>query len=107
MVDDEQVRRITQAAEKLAAITPQNKVSSEVNLNLNHVGTQLLPYAFVASVVMNMCLAVAFLDHGRKIDEINKKMDVMKETHDRKIDEVREYLAAIYMIAPQLKPKEK
>jgi len=66
--------------------------SQNVNSITLNAGGIALWAALTACMVMfgiNMFLAAALLDHSRKIDDLNH------------------YLNAIYMMAPELKPKEK
>lgn len=62
--------------------------NSTVTINAGGAGVWIAVTCCIISFVINIALAVAFLNH------------------DRKIDDLGDYVNAIYMMAPHLKPKE-
>lgn len=67
---------------------PVKAGNSTVTINAGGAGVWLAVTCCIVSCVMNLALAVAFI------------------VHDRKIDRLEDYLQAIYMMAPQLKPEK-
>ncbi len=65
-----------------------NSSQSTITLNAGGVGV------WISVTVCSVMLA------------INMALIVILVNHDRKIDDLSHYLNAIYMVAPQLKPKE-
>lgn len=87
-MDEDNLKRLTEAAERIALLSPGNKSSSNISVNFGGVGIWIVTTLFIASMVINLCLGIAFLNH------------------DRRIDDLADYIHAIYAVAPQLKPKE-
>lgn len=84
--------RFEQASERLAQAlsnTGNSGNQSTITLNAGGLGVWLAVSACGVMMAVNICLAVLLVNH------------------DRKIDDIGHYVQAIYMIAPQLKPKEK
>lgn len=77
--------------ETIALSNPQpvKAGNSVVTINAGGAGVWIAVTCCVVSFVINIGLAVAFVNH------------------DRKIDDLGDYLNAIYMMAPSLKPPEK
>ena len=67
----------------------RNKNESTITINAGGAGVWIAVTCCIVSFVINVALAVAFLNH------------------DRKIDDLGDYLQAIYAQAPYLKPEEK
>jgi hypothetical protein len=87
---DELDRLERMLVEAIALHGPKNKVGNlSVSINAGGAGIWIAVTCCIVSFVINVGLAVAFL------------------THDRKIDDLGDYVNAIYMMAPQLKPPEK
>lgn len=89
---DDEIQRFERAAAKLSealAAAPTNTGNqSTITLNAGGVGVWIAVSACAVMLAMNLCLLVMLVNH------------------DRKIDDIGHYVQAIYMIAPQLKPKE-
>jgi hypothetical protein len=66
----------------------RNKNESTITVNAGGAGIWVAVTCCIVSFVINVALAVAFVNH------------------DRKIDDLGDYVNAIYMMAPHLKPKE-
>jgi ABC-type spermidine/putrescine transport system permease subunit II len=64
----------------------RNSNQSTVTVSAGGVGVWIAVTCCVVSFVINVALAVAFVNH------------------DRKIDDLGDYISAIYMMAPSLKP---
>ena len=64
----------------------RNNNQSTVTVSAGGVGVWIAVTCCVVSFVINVALAVAFVNH------------------DRKIDDLGDYISAIYMMAPSLKP---
>lgn len=84
--------RFEAASERLAdALARQHttgSVNSNITLNAGGMALWLAVSACGVMLAVNLCLAVMLINH------------------DRKIDDLRHVLNAIYMMAPNLKPKE-
>lgn len=71
------------------ASPPSSKVGNlSVSINAGGTGVWIAVTCCLVSFVVNVCLAVAFVNH------------------DRKIDDLGHYLNAVYMAAPGLKPED-
>ena len=76
--------------ETIALSTPVHTKGgdSTVTINAGGAGVWIAVTCCIVSFVINLGLAVAFL------------------SHDRKIERLQDYISAIYMQAPHLKPEE-
>lgn len=73
----------------LANPQPVKGGNSTVTINAGGAGVWIAVTCCMVSFVMNVALAVAFI------------------SHDREIERLEDYLQAIYMMAPHLKPEPK
>jgi len=88
---DDEIQRFERAvarfSEALAASSNTGNQST-ITLNAGGVGVWIAVSACAVMLAINVALAVMLVNH------------------DRKIDDIGHYVQAIYMVAPQLKPKE-
>jgi hypothetical protein len=93
-MDDEvslnEIVRLERAVKALGeAMQPANSGNqSTVTINAGGVGVWIAVTASAIMLAVNMVLVVILIDHGRRIDDL------------------QDYVHAIYMMAPQLKPEE-
>jgi len=86
----DEIARLERAVKALGEVMqPANSGSqSTVTINAGGVGVWIAVTASVVMLAVNMVLVVLLANH------------------DRKIDELQDYVHAIYMMAPQLKPEK-
>ena len=83
--------RFERASERLAsALAAAGNSGNQSTITLNAGGTAV----WIAVTACAMMLSV------------NIVLIVLLVNHDRKIDDMEHYINAIYMVAPQLRPKE-
>jgi hypothetical protein len=89
-VSVDEVARLERAVKALGEVMqPANSGNqSTVTINAGGVGVWIAVTAAAVMFAMNVALLVMLVNH------------------DRKIDDMEHYVNAIYMLAPQLKPKE-
>lgn len=81
---DALMERLIDAMRKQA----DNSSNSTITFNAGGVGVWIATSACAVMLAVNMVLAALYV------------------VHDRKIDGLQDYIHAIYMMAPQLKPKD-
>lgn len=86
---DDVVKRVHRAMDEVEGMTKAgNKNVTRVEINAGGVGVWIATTACLVSMAVSLFLALWVLDLSRKVDDLS------------------DYLSAIYMQAPYLKPKE-
>ncbi|AMW36191.1 hypothetical protein [Xanthomonas phage XAJ2] len=96
MPNSEQVEDIVERIERASAMlgpSNTNVGTSNINVDAGGVAVWIAATCCIVSIVVTLLLFVTFSFRDAE--------------QNRKIDNLGEYLSAIYMAAPQLKPKEK
>lgn len=81
-------RAVARFSEALSSPAANSGNQSTITLNAGGVGVWIAVSACAVMLAMNLALLA------------------MLVTHDRKIDELQDYIHAVYMMAPQLKPEK-
>lgn len=84
----EATERVDRLMRALPAVAAGNS-NANININAGGLGLWVAITACMAMLAANVILVAILIDHGRKIDDLN------------------DYLTAVYMMAPHLKPPEK
>lgn len=96
MADDansaaDELRRLEVMVDRFRDAMPANRIGNQstITLNAGGVGVWIAVSACAVMLAVNMALLALLV------------------AHDRKIDDLRHHLTAIYMLAPHLKPEDK
>jgi hypothetical protein len=86
----EELRRLERAVDLFTAAAPHNRIGNQstISVNAGGVGVWLAASACAVMLAANLALVAMLI------------------SHDRKIDDLRHHLTAIYMLAPHLTPEE-
>ena len=93
-LDEDLIARFAAAVDRVSRVSqsigqgPLNAGSSVITVNAGGIGVWIAGTCCLVMLAVNLFLAAMLIDHSRKIDDL------------------RDYLNAIYMMAPQLKPAE-
>lgn len=90
--DVQQFKEATERVDRIMRALPgvaSGNSQANISINAGGMGLWIAITSCVAMLAMNVILVVILIDHGRKIDDLN------------------DYLTAVYMMAPHLKPPEK
>lgn len=92
------LNRFSEKADSLLRTGTMN--SAKIEVNAGGVGIWIATTACLMMLAVNIILIVLFVVQDAKNDKV-------QDTQNSKIDKMQDYLNAIYMQAPHLKPKEK
>jgi hypothetical protein len=91
-IGDEDVARFARAVEQLDDVLTRTSGNSgnqsTITLNAGGIGVWIATTACVAMLFVNLMLLAVIISHERKIDDLG------------------DYIHAIYMVAPSLKPEK-
>ena len=86
---NETVARLSKQIDRILAAPATNSSASHITVNAGGIGVYIAVTCCAVMLAVNLFLIAIIVNHERKIDDLG------------------DYIHAIYMVAPQLKPESK